>query len=474
MCKTISSFLCRVRAAIPVTKSTASAGPNAAVAALRRILPYLQTRVSNGTAPLEVGQLLADYSCLALQLDEGIEKEVKVVRDYRVPTLQQVAYFQKLTAHQKAVSLANMLLDHVAALSVHISPSSEGHPALLDTWQTVVEILNMRADEEVAKDRDLSRVVMDKCVRWGLRDPLQHMVIECEVLAKKSVNFNMPRVYRVSGWLVRHANTMLHSSSLNSLHKLVTPRNGFGDDWKPKVEELGSLSLALPDYLRGLASLQDFLSNKTAQRFLEEILKVYIKVPEWPADSRHPFAFLLTTEMEEDVREVVLLKLLNLAMEGSKLKKNWGVTNSVLKLIRLSVANRLVMVQVHTIFFPFLLELVARNDSLAGDVKNPRQCAQNLLSVFVKQDSSSVLDFLKEHIVKELHGDYQRKFNILAGFVKMKPELGRPLIKPLQKEVDRINKQSGGFPDPKLKNHLITFEDSVYHGLGSGIQSNKF
>ena len=401
-------------------------------------------------------------------MDEGIKKEVEAVRDFRVPTLQQLAYFQKLTAHQKAVSVANMLLVHVAALSVHISPLSEGHPALLDTWQTVMGILNMRADEENPKDRDLSRVVMDKCVSLGLRDPLNEgMVEECKTLARKGVNFNMARVYRVSGWLVRHASTML--DSLTALLHIVTPHFALAEDWKPKVEELGSLSMALPDFLRGLASLQDFQSNKTAQRYLKDIVDIYIKVSQWPADNRHPFALLLTTEVEENVREVVLVKLLDLAREGSKLKKNWAVTNSVLKLIRLSVANRLVMVQVQTIFFPFLLDLVARNDSLAGDVKNPRQCAQNLLSLFVKQEPSSVLDLLKEHVVKELCGDYQRKFNILAGFVKMKPELGRLLIKPLQWEVDRINKQSGGFPDPKLKNHLLKFEDSVYHGLASGI-----
>ena len=82
-----------------------------------------------GTAPLEVGKLLAGFSCLALQLkdERGIEKEVEAVRKAGVPTLQQLTYFQELIPNQKAVSEASMLLSHVAALAVHIPPSSKGH-----------------------------------------------------------------------------------------------------------------------------------------------------------------------------------------------------------------------------------------------------------------------------------------------------------------------------------------------------------
>ena len=415
---------------------------------------------------------MGEYSCLALQLGDGrgFEKEVEAVRKAGVPTLQQLAYFQELIPNGLlAVSEASKLLVHVAALSVHISSSSEGHTELVETWQTIVKILNMGVDEEDIGDRDLSRVALDKCVKWGLMEPLtKGMVEECKTLAKKGVNFNMPRVYRVSGWLVRHASTMLESSTLATLLNMVAPQCALADDWKPKVEELSSIALALPDFVRGLVSLEDFQSNSTAHRYLGDILEIYIRVSQWPADNRHPFAFLLTAEVEEQVRGVVLVKLLDLAMKGSRLKKNWGVTTNVLKLIRLNVSSSLVMLQVQTIFFPFLLNLVARNDSLVGDVKNqknPRLCALDLLFFFVKQESSSVLDLLKEHVVKDLCGDYPRKFDLLSRFVRMRPELGRPLIKPLQAEVERIDKQRGGIPDLKLKNHLQNFEDAVYNGL---------
>jgi len=262
---------------------------------------------------------------------------------------------------------------------------------------------------------------------------------------------------------VRHASTMLESSSLQSLHHIIAPRCAFAEDWKPKLEELSSLALALPDFMRGLASLEDFHCNTMAHRLLGEVLKIYMPVSQWPADKRHPFAFLLTAEVEEQVREVVLVKLLNLAKEGSHLKKNWGITNKVLKLIRSNVGSSMVvMLQVQTIFFPFLLQLVGRNDSLVGEVMNPKKCAQDLLYYLVKLDSRSVLDWLKEHIVKDLCGDYPRKFDLLRRFVDMKPELGHSLIKLLQKEVDRIDEQRGGIPDHKLKNHLVEFEDHVY------------
>ena len=164
---------------------------------------------------------------MALQLkdERGIEKEVEAVRKAGVPTLQQLAYFQELIPNQKAVSEASMLLSHVAALAVHIPPSSKGHTALVETWQTVMGNLKIRIAEENTGDRDLSRVVMDTCVRWGMRDTLQDMAEECKALAKKGVNFNMPRVYRVSGWLVRHASTMLESSTLATLLNMVAPHS---------------------------------------------------------------------------------------------------------------------------------------------------------------------------------------------------------------------------------------------------------
>ena len=59
---------------------------------------------------------------------------------------------------------------------------------------------------------------------------------------------------------------------------------------------------------------------------------------------------------------------------------------------------------------------------------------------------------------------------LLDGFAKMQPELGRSLIKPLQKEVDRIDQQRGGIPDQRLKNHLDIFETKVYELLNKRIQ----
>ena len=419
---------------------------------------------------------MADYSCLAFELGDlgRVREEVNAVRKVsvdririNVPTLQQLAYFHKLAAHPKVVSEADMLFIHVAALTVHISPASPGHSDLGETLQTVVKILNMEVGEENPKDRDLSRVAMDKCVRWGLKEALEGMVDECKVLVdKKGVNFNKPRAYRVSGWLVRHASTMLESSSLQSLHHIIAPRCAFAEDWKPKLEELSSLALALPDFMRGLASLEDFHCNTMAHRLLGEVLKIYMPVSQWPADHRHPFAFLLTAEVEEQVREVVLVKLFNLAKEGSQLTKNWGITNKVLKLIRANVgSSRVAMLQVQTIFFPFLLQLIGRDDSLGGD---PKISALKLLFYIVQQESSSVLDWLKEHFVKDLCGDY--RWNLLVGFAKMQPELGRSLIKPLQKEVDRIDQQRGGIPDQKLKNHLDLFEIKVYELLNKRVQ----
>ena len=58
----------------------------------------------------------------------------------------------------------------------------------------MVKILNIEVGEENPKDRDLSRVAMDKCVRWGLKEALEGMVDECKVLVdKKGAHFNKPR-----------------------------------------------------------------------------------------------------------------------------------------------------------------------------------------------------------------------------------------------------------------------------------------
>ena len=422
---------------------------------------------------------MADYSCLALELNDWtrVIEEVNAVRrldpDRKVeprnlkgvPALQQLAYLEKLSAHPDVVPEANFFLIHVASLSVHISPDCPGHSELGKTWKRLVKLLNIEEeDEENTQDRDLSRVTMDLCVRLGLTNALEGMVNECTVLVdKKSVNINMKRAYTVSGWLVRHVSTILNTSSLKSLHHIFAPSYALAEDWKPKVEELSSLALALPDFMRGLASLEDFQANTTTHRYVEEILRIYIRVPQWPSDQHHPFAFLMTSEVKRHVREVVLTKLLNLARKNSKLKKDWDITINVLKLIRSNVVSRVVMLQVQNIFFPFLLQLLCRDDFLSGDVGNPKHCAKDLLCYIVKQDFSLVLDWLEEHIVKNLCGDYPRKFGLLGRLVDdIKPELGKSLIKPLQREVDRIDKQRGGVSDQKLRTHLVKFEDDVY------------
>ena len=147
---------------------------------------------------------------------------------------------------------------------------------------------------------------------------------------------------------------ILHRSWVEQLHWRL------GSSWQGSV-----VWLFMTDFMRGLISMRDFQTNTMAHRYLGEILQIYIRVSQWPADSRHPFAFLLTAETGEQVREVVLVKLLNLAMEASKLKKNWGASTNVLKLIRSNVASR------------------------------------------------PILDLLKEHVVKDLCGDYLRKFDLL-------------------------------------------------------------
>ena len=107
-------------------------------------------QVESKTAKLDVGKLLGDYSCLALELEgvRVVEEEMSKMRDGRgrgVPTLQQLAYLQRLAGNEKARSLENLILNHIAALAVHHgSPTSHGHSMLVDTWQSIVEVLEMK------------------------------------------------------------------------------------------------------------------------------------------------------------------------------------------------------------------------------------------------------------------------------------------------------------------------------------------
>ena len=69
---------------------------------------------------------------------------------------------------------------------------------------------------------------------------------------------------------------------------------------------------------------------------------------------------------------------------------------------------------------------------------------------------------LKEHVVKELHKDPSRNFALLRAFTKIDIRLGQNMIRPVIQEVNRIEKQRGGFPDQKLKKNLDDFENTVY------------
>ena len=432
-------------------------------------------QVESKTAKLDVGKLLGDYSCLALELEgvRVVEEEMSKMRDGRgrgVPTLQQLAYLQRLAGNEKARSLENLILNHIAALAVHHgSPTSHGHSMLVDTWQSIVEVLEMNDNEENPEDGDISWVVMHKCVSRGKRDALLSMVVAL-TLALKGANFK-PRVYKVSGWLVRYASNVLQSrrgeeSPLNSLVNIVAPQGALAKEWKPKAEELSSLALSLPDFMGGLVALPNFQSNISAQRKVRELLQIY--TPVWQVDDRHPFVFLLTAEVEENVREVVLTIILDLTKEMLD-EKNLGVTTSLLKLIKFSAKCRVVLVQeqVLTKFFRFLLDLAGRNYH-ESDVKNLNN---QLLHLFVEQNPILVRELLKEHVVRNLYPDYQRNFDLLGGFVRIKATLVRELLDPLIEEVKKIEMQIGGSAAADLKNSLATFETSVYEALSAQLVS---
>ena len=124
------------------------------------------------------------------------------------------------------------------------------------------------------------------------------------------------------------------------------------------------------------------------------------------------------------------------------------------------------MLQVQTIFHPFLLQLVSRKDSLVGD--NPKTSALELLFTLVQLESSSVLDWLKKNIAEDFGGDYL--WSMLHSFAKRQPESARSLIKPLQREVDKIDEQRGGIPDQRLKTHLVNFENNVYELMNKQVK----
>ena len=413
-------------------------------------------QVSDGTAPLEVGKLLGDYSILALELNDkcGIEEELKAVRKIGVPVHQQVAYVAKLAVNKKAVLQSNPLVGHVAALSVSISPEDESHPALVDTWLAIVKNMNMDCGEQGISS-DISRIVIETCRKWNLKNPIQGMVEECEVLAKN--DNKAPRVYKVSGWLARHASSLLDPPSLLKLLRIVTPRRAFAEDWKPRVKELDSLKLALPDFVRALIALKDFQSNVTVKRYLEDILQIYIPIPEWlRKDYSHPLGFLLAGgDVQEQVRAVVIVKLRKIAEKGKELQKTWVITSRVLQFIEFTAKSRAVNQQVIEHFFPLFLDLVSIDISL-------RQSVQNLLIQSLNQDLNLILEMLKEHVVKELHKDPSRNFALLRAFTKIDIRLGQNMIRPVIQEVNRIEKQRGGFPDQKLKKNLDDFENTVY------------
>ena len=334
-----------------------------------RLACHFSLQVSDGTAPLEVGKLLGDYSILALELNDkcGIEEELKAVRKIGVPVHQQVAYVAKLAVNKKAVLQSNPLVGHVAALSVSISPENESHPALVDTWLAIVKNMNMDCGEQRISS-DISRIVIETCRKWNLKNPIQGMVEECEVLAK--YENKAPRVYEVSGWLARHASSLLDPPNLLKLLRIVTPRRAFAEDWKPRVKELDSLKLALPDFVRALIALKDFQSNVTVKRYLEDILQIYIPMSEWSGkDYSHPLGFLLAGgDVQEQVRAVVIVKLKKIAEKGKELQKTWMITTRVLQFVQLTAKSRAVNQQVIEHFFPLLLDLVSIDPSLRRSV----------------------------------------------------------------------------------------------------------
>ena len=183
---------------------------------------------------------------------------------------------------------------------------------------------------------------------------------------------------------------------------------------KPRVKELDSLKLALPDFVRALIALKDFQSNVTVKRYLEDILQIYIPIPEWLSkDYVHPLGFLLAGgDVQEHVRAVVIVKLKKIAEKGKELQKTWVITSRVLQFIELTAKSRAVNQQVIKHFFPLFLDLVSIDKSL-------RQSVQNLLIQSLKQDLNLILEMLKEHVVKELHKDPSRNFVLLRAFTKI-------------------------------------------------------
>merc|ERR1711953_470266 len=228
------------------------------------------------------------------------------------------------------------------------------------------------------------------------------------------------------------------------------------EDWKPRVKELDSLKLALPDFVRALIALKDFQSNVTVKRYLEDILQIYIPISEWlRKDYLHPLGFLLAGgDVQEQVRAVVI-KLRKIADKGKELQKTWMITSRVLQFIEFTAKSRTVNQQVIEHFFPLFLDVVSIDISL-------RQSVQNLLIQSLNQDLNLILEMLKEHVVKELHKDPSRNFALLRAFTKIDIRLGQNMIRPVIQEVNRIEKQRGGFPDQKLKKNLDDFENTVY------------
>ena len=170
----------------------------------------------------------------------------------------------------------------------------------------------------------------------------------------------------------------------------------------------------------------------------------------------------------ENVREGVRTIILDLTKEMLD-EKNLGVTSSLLKLIKFSAKCRVVLVQeqVLTKFFRFLLDLAGRNYH-ESDVKNLNN---QLLHLFVEQNPILVRELLKEHVVRNLYPDYQRNFDLLGGFVRIKATLVRELLDHLIEEVKKIEIQIGGSAAADLKNSLATFETSVYEALSAQLVS---
>merc|ERR1719474_2645737 len=314
--------------------------------------------------------------------------------------------------------------------------------------------MNMDCGEQGISS-DISRIVIETCRKWNLKNPIQGMVEECEVLAKDENK--APRVYKVSGWLARYASSLLDPPSLLKLLRIVTPRRAFAEDWKPRQKDLNSLKMALPDFVRALIALKDFQSNVTVKRYLEDILQIYIPIPAWlRKDYSHPLGFLLAGgDVQQHVRAVVIVKLRKIAEKGKELQKTWMITSRVLQFVECTAKSRAVSQQVIEHFFSLFLDLVSIDVSL-------RQSVQNLLIQSLKQDLNLILEMLKEHVVKELHKDPSRNFALLRAFTKIDIRLGQNMIKPAIQEVRRIEKQRGGFLDQKLKQNLDEFENTVY------------